>query len=177
MGIETLVIASLASSVVSAGIGFMGAQQQAAGQEAAANYQAQVAKNNQVVAAQNAQYASQAAAIQAQSKDFQNRAKQGGILAAQAASGIDVGSGSSAEVRQSAEQLGKLDTETIYSNALQTVRGDVQQSKNFEAQSQLDTLTARNARSAGTWQSFGSLIGGASSFSDKWARYQLAGVL
>jgi hypothetical protein len=176
MGIETIAIAGLIGSAISGVTGFIGAQQQAAATSEAANYQAQVARNNEIIAAQNAQYAAQAGATQAQAQDLKNRATVGGILASQGASGIDIESGSSQEVRRSAAQLGRLDTETIYSNALQTARSNMAQASNFGAQAKLSDFTARNARSAGLLSGFSSLLGGASSFSEKWMKYSNAGI-
>lgn len=176
MGIETLAIAGLVGSAVSGITGFMGSMQQSAAAEAAAKYQAQVARNNQIIAQQNAEYAAAAGAAQAQSRDFRNRAVQGGILAAQAASGIDVGSPTSREVRESAAQIGRLDTETLFANALQTTRGYVNQGTNFESEARLADMRARQASSSGFLSGFGSLLSGASSFASKWASYQDKGI-
>lgn len=176
MGIETLAIASLVGSVVSGAVGFMGAQQQAGAQEASYKYQAQVARNNEVVASQNAAYASAAASNRAQAQDYKNRAVIGGLEAQMGASGLDLESGSSREVRDAARQIGRLDTQTIYSNALMEARGTQQQARNFGAQAGLDEFSASNASRAGTIAGISSLIGGASSFSDKWLRFQTRGV-
>lgn len=168
---ETAAIIGLIGSAVSGITGFIGAQQQASATSAAANYQSQVARNNQIIAAQNAQQQSQTAAIQAQNQDLKNRAIEGGILAQQGASGIDMGSGSSEDVRRSARQVARLDTETIYSNALNQVRSSLDQSRNFEAQSRLDAFQAKTTAPT-LFTGLGSLVGGASSFADKWLRYQ-----
>jgi hypothetical protein len=168
---ETAAIIGLVGSAVSGITGFIGARQQAAATSEAANYQSQVARNNQTIASQNAQQQSQAAAIQAQNADLKNRAIEGGILASQGASGIDIASGSSDDVRRSARQVGRLDTETIYSNALNNVRSSLQQSRNFGAQSQLDAFQAKTS-APNFLTGAGSLVGGASSFADKWLRYQ-----
>ena len=172
----TLAIASLAGTVISAGVGAVGAIGTAQANAANARYAAGVARNNQIIADQKAQRDAVAGQVAAQSQDFRNSARLGGILAAQSASGLDTSSTSSQEVRQSAEQLGRLDTETVYNNALLQVRSDQAAATGFEAQRRLDVSTANNASTAGLFSAGSSILGGASSFSDKWLRFQNAGV-
>lgn len=176
MGIETLAIASLAGSVISGGMGFLGAMQQGEAASQSAKYQAQVARNNEIIATNNAQYAAESGAARAQAQDFKNRAALGELESQQAASGLDLESGSNADVRRGARNVARLDTETLYNNALLQVRGAQAQGVGFKAQAGLDELEGRNAQSAAMTRGFGSLLGGASSFSDKWLRYQNTGV-
>jgi hypothetical protein len=70
----------------------VGAITQASAQQDAAKYQAAVARNNQITASQNAQYAAQAGAVEAQARDRRNASIAGSILAGQGASGIDINS-------------------------------------------------------------------------------------
>jgi hypothetical protein len=172
----TLATVSLAGSVLSAGVGAFGALQSASAQSAAAKYQAQVAQNNQIIAQQNAAQAAQAGRSQAQAQDYANRARMGGIIAAEGASGIDTGAGSSKEVQASAAQLGRLDTANIMQRAMLQARQYNVQAMSEGAQAQLDTMQARQAQTAGLFSAAGSLLGGASSFADKWAKFQTAGV-
>ncbi len=169
-------ILGLVGSVASGVFGFMGAMQQGEAASASAKYQAQVARNNQIIAANNAQYAAQSGATQAQAQDFKNRAVLGHIEAQQGASGIDVGSDTSEDVRSSARQVARFDTETLYNNALLRVNSSLGQASSFDAQAGLEDFEAKNAKSAGLMKGFGSLLGGASSFSDKWLKYQNTGV-
>lgn len=173
MGLEVI---GLAMSAVSGVMGFMGSMQQGEAAANAANYQAQVQRNNEIIARNNAAYQAQAGAVQAQNLDFKNRAVLGSIEAAQGASGIDFGSETSEEIRRSARQVARLDTTTLYNNALLQANQSLAQSTNFGAQAGLSDFEAKNARSAGMMKGFGSLIGGASSFSDKWLKYQNAGI-
>jgi len=177
MGIETLAIASLAGSVISGGIGAIGAQQQASASAASSQYQAQVARNNAIIAANNAQYSTEAGATRAQAQDFKNRTVMGQIEASQGASGIDYDSPTSDRVRRSAANLGRYDTETLYNNALLQANAGLAQSTSQTAQAGLDEFAAKNARVAGTIGSFGSILGNAFSFSDKWLRYQDRGII
>jgi hypothetical protein len=176
VGIETLAIASLAGSALSAGVGFIGAQQQASAQAASANYQAQVARNNAVIQQQNAQRAAQTGRAQAQQQDLKNAATYGQVLAAEGASGIDLSTGSPRQVQSSAQQIGRLDTLNIADRAQQQVRGYNINALSDTAQAQLDTMQAQNAQTAGTISGISSILGGASSFADKWMRFQTTGV-
>ena len=169
-------IIGLVGSAVSGVMGFFGAQQQASAQADAARYQAQVARNNQIIATQNAAYTAQAGASRAQAQDFKNRAILGGIEAAQGASGLDIEGDSSRRVRDSAARIGRLDTETLYNNALLQSSGQMAQGSNFASEAGLRDAEARNAQSAGLMRGFTSLLGGATSFADKWMSYQNKGV-
>jgi hypothetical protein len=172
MGPEVALIATVASAVVSG----VGAIQQGNAQADAAKYQAAVARNNQIIAQQNAGYAAQAGAVAAQARDRKNAAVAGSLLAGQGASGIDVESTSSKEVRDSQEQLGRLDTQTIMARALLQSRSYTQEAANQGAESDLATQRASNASTAGTIGAFSSLLGGASGFADKWMKYQNVGI-
>lgn len=173
----TLGVISLAGSALSGVMGFMGAQQSAAAQAASANYQAAVARNNQIIAAQNAQQAAATGRARAQQQDLANRQQQGQILAAEGASGVDIGSDTYRNVRSSAAQVGRLSTQNIMQQAQQQAYGYNVQAVSEGAQAQLDTMQAQYAKQAGTIGGFSSLIGGATSFADKWSRFQTTGVL
>ena len=82
-----------------------------------AAYQAQVAKNNQIIANQNAQYANEAGEAQAAATSLKGAAVGGKIKAGEAANNIDVNSGSAVNVQQSQREQAQLDTETVVNNA------------------------------------------------------------
>jgi hypothetical protein len=171
-GAELGLIGSLVSGVV----GFVGQMQQASAQADAAKYQAAVARNNQIIAQQNASYATQAGAVESQARDRRNAAVAGSILAAQGASGVDIESTTSREVRESQAQLGRLDTQTIMQRALLQSRSYTAEAANQGAEAQLATQRASSATTGGLFGGLGSLLGGATSFSEKWQKYQLSGV-
>jgi hypothetical protein len=173
----TLAVVSLATTAISAGVGAMGSIQQGQATAAASNYQAQVAKNNAITAEQNAAYATQAGTAKAQSQDFQTAAVVGAEQAGQGASGIDLTTGSPRAVREGTHQMGRLGTLNIVQDANLTAYGYRTQGTSFTAQSQLDTSQAGFASQAGFLGAGTSLLGGASSFADKWSSYQLRGAL
>jgi hypothetical protein len=163
-------VLSIIGSVVSGVTGFVGSMQQASAQKEAAEYSSAVARNNQIIAQQNAERSAQAGRVQAQSRDLRTRAVVGQIEASQGASGIDLGSESSKEVRQSAEQLGRFDARTVLDNAMLTSRAETVQASNFGAEAELQK---QKAASINPFMSgVGSLLGGATSFADKWTRFK-----
>lgn len=176
MGIETLATASLVSSLAGSGISAMGAASSADANAAAYTYKSQVAANNALIAEANAKAALSAGGSQAQTNDLKTRNVVGTQLVTQAANGLDVGSGTNVNLRQSTLDLGHLDTATIIYNAGRKAAGYKAQASNFTAESQLDKMSAANAETEGEFKVASSLIGGASSVSDKWLSYSRAGV-
>lgn len=160
----------LALSAISGIVGAIGSMQQAGAAQAQANYQAQVARNNETIARQNAQYATAAGEAQAQAQDFKSRAQLGAIEAAQSASGIELDSPTLRQVREGSGQVLRLDTANVMANAALRARGYEAQASNYASEADLARMRGRS--SSGYIGAFGSLLGGASSFSEKWAKYQ-----
>ncbi|MGC9966389.1 MAG: hypothetical protein ABSE08_13385 [Syntrophobacteraceae bacterium] len=156
--------------VMSLVAGVAGAGMQGYSQYQAANYNAQVAANNQKIAQQNAGISLQQGTIAEENQ----RLKTGGMIAAidtqQAASGIQTNSGSALNVRSSAAETGELDALTIRYNSQLAARNEMQAASNFGAQSSLYGAESE-------WAIGNSILGGASSVSDKWLKYQQTGVL
>lgn len=177
MGIETLAIGSLIASVAGAGVGAMGASSAADAKSAQYQYQAQVASNNAIIAKRNADAAIESGGAQGQANDLKTKNLVGTQLVTEASNGLDVNSGTNVALRQSAHDLGHLDTLTILHNAAKNSAGFKAQGMNFMAESQLDTAAASNAQTAGQYAVATSLLGGASSFADKWSGYKTSGVI
>jgi hypothetical protein len=167
--------ASAVAGIAGAGVAAYGAIQSGEAQSRAANYQAQVAANNQVIAGQNADYAKQAGAVQEASKRTAIAALIGSQRTASAANNLDVNSGSALDLQSSAAALGEEDARTIRDSAARTARGYQIQGIDYGAQAQLDRMTADQASTAGGLNAFASILGGASSVSDKYLRYKQAG--
>lgn len=160
--------AGLGGSVISA----YGQTQAAKAQSEAATYNAEVAGQNRQNALQNVNIIGQSGEAQTGIQSQQTRAKVGGILANQAASGIDVNSGSAVDVRSSADSLGELDALTVQSDAVRQAFGMQVQAENFQAQGNLDQYEAQADITAGTEEAAGTLLGGAGNAAANWARYQ-----
>lgn len=158
-----------AAAAIGAAISAYGAISSSQAQASASKYQSQVEQNNAIIAEQNASWAAQAGNAQAEQKQLQTRAKLGGIIASEAASGLDVNSGSALDVRSSASELGQLDAINIRSNAARTAYGYNVQSTSDQNQSQLDEFEAKNATSSGYIKAAGSVISSAGDAYGDWA--------
>ena len=161
MGIEisaaaVAAAASVAGTVVSA----VGAMANADAQAKQAEYQGQVARNNQITANNNAQMAAQAGEIKAFNKEQQTRATVGAIKAAEAGSGIDVNTGTAVDVQAGAAETGMTDALTIRSDAMKTAYGYETQAVGFANQAQLDEMQAENAPITGAFNAGGTLLSG-----------------
>lgn len=153
-----------------------GAKQQAKAQAGAYDYQAQVAANNAKVAQQNATFAGEIGESNAERQEMRTRATVGAIKAGQGASGVDINSGSAADVRASAGELGALDALTIRSNAARQAYGYQTTATSATAQSGLDKYAAENARKGADIGFMGSLLGGAASAGGKALDYNQQGL-
>lgn len=176
MGIETLAAVSIAGSVGGGILGAFGADTKADAESAAYAYKAQVARNNAIIAERNAAAATEAGGVAGQSNDLKTKNLVATQLVTQAGSGIDVNSGTNVDVRQSAADLGRLDTLTILNNAAKQSAGFKQQAMGFEADATLATSAGKYARDAGDINIMSSLLSGATGVADKWSGYKSKGV-
>jgi hypothetical protein len=140
----------------------LGAMESGQAQQNAANYQAQVAQINAGIAKQNATMEMAAGETAANTVSMKTRAAVGKTMAGQAASGIDVNSGSFVDARASEAELGMLDALTTRANAARGAYGYEVQATSDIAQSQLDIMQGQQAKEAGEISGIGSLISGAS---------------
>ena len=176
MGIETLAMVSLGSSIVSGGLGAIGAGMKAGAEHDAYAYKAQVARNNAIIAERNAQAAREAGAVKGQINDLKTKSLIATQLVTQAASGLDVNTGTNVNVRESTHDVGRLDTLTIIANAGKEAAGYAAQAMNFEAEATLNEKSAKYAEDAGAINIMSSLLGGATSFADKYVGFKTKGV-
>lgn len=129
-----------------------------------ANYQSQVAKNNATIARQNEGYAAGAGSAQVQQAGLKARAQGAEIRTGLAANGLDVNSGSSANVQESARDIGKLDTATVANRAAAAVYGYASQAQGFTAQSRIDSAQAGWDLIGGITKGIGAGAGGSADF-------------
>ena len=165
MGFDPLTLMAVGSMVASVGGGIM----QGMAQSQAATYNAQVARNNEVIANQNAATVLQQGQVAEQAQRIKTGEMVGGIVANEAASGVNPNTGSALGVRSSAAETGELDALTIRYNANLEAAKLKYQGQIYGSQSQLYSSQAG-------WDVANSILGGASSVSDKWLQYQHWGV-
>jgi len=132
------------------------------------DYQAGIAKLNQQIDKQNAEFAVQTGEQQAFQAGLKQRAQMGQIKVAQASSGFDVRSGSAEQVRTSQAKLNLQDTDIIRSNAAKTAYNYELQGTVAGAQAGLYQMAGQNALEAGGISAAGSILGGVSSVSSEW---------
>ncbi len=137
-------------------MGLAGGVASAYGQIAQSKAAASAAKFNATVSEENAQIATQKAAWageegdQAASKsEMGTAAAAGHIKASQGASGVEVGTGSFADVDKSVKEIGMLDALTIRSNAARQAYGYQTEAYSDKAQTELDQFSAKNDAIAG----------------------------
>jgi hypothetical protein len=148
MGFDPVSLA-VGTAVLGAGSSALGSI--ASGNAAAqnANYQSAIAMRNAVIAEQNAQHAIAVGQTRAQAKSLEGASKMGKIKASQAASGIDVNTGSAVDVQASERAINKLDTETVLNNAQLEAYGYRTQAANYLSDSQLRKQEASQAQESG----------------------------
>lgn len=163
-------VASAAGAVT----GAVGAEQTAAAQQKAASYQSQVAANNQALANQAAQQTTAAGESQVATQELKTRADIGAIESAQAASNVNVNSGSAVDVRSSAASLGQLNALNIRTTAEQQAYTQQVQGTSYGAQSGLYQQEANQAPIAGAIGANSSLLSGSNGVANQylaWTRY------
>jgi alkanesulfonate monooxygenase SsuD/methylene tetrahydromethanopterin reductase-like flavin-dependent oxidoreductase (luciferase family) len=171
-----LAIVGIGAAAAGAVTGAFGSYESGQAQKAAYTYQAGVASINAQIARQNADYAIAAGETAAQQQAMKVRATIGSTRAAQGASGIDVNTGTSVDVRASEADIGSEDIAITRNEALRKAYGYQVEGMQYETQSTLDKYAATNAAFAGDIGAVTSILGGASSVSTKWQQASQAGI-
>jgi len=168
-----LPVIAVAASVISAGVAAYGAVQQGEAQQKAADYQSAVSRNNAMIAESNAKNAEMTGETQAENQLLAKGQRTAAVRAAGAAAGLDVNAGTNLALQSDTEKLGTLDALTTRNRADQQAYGYRIQGTGDTAQAGLLTAEGSQASTAGNISAFGSVVGGASSVSDKWIRYSM----
>lgn len=158
-------------TVASAGGGILSAVGAARSGAAGAQmyrYQAGMARFNRDIARGNADYAITSGETEASLYGLKAGQRAGAIKAAQGASGIDVGSGSSESVRESQAYVTGLDQRQIRENAARKAYGFEIEAAGDETQAGLYDAAAKNTKSASRLAVASSLLSGASGVASKW---------
>ena len=163
----TMVGLATASAVVTSGASLFGSLQSADAQAASAAYQAQVARNNQTIAEQNATEAQDVGLVREQAQRQNTASLIGSQRAMLAGAGLDVNSGSPLDVQSDSAKLGELNAQTIRHNAALEAYGYQTQASNFSAQSQLYDARSAWASATGYTNLLGNAIGDGLSFTNK----------
>lgn len=166
------IAASLGGSLISA----QGERQKAAATSQMYTYQAGIADLNRRIAESNRDYSIYAGGEAAKRYGMKSAQEAGAIKAKQAASGVDVGSGSSVAVQRGQKTVSDLDMATIRNNAARKAYGYEMEAATAGKQTEAYSAAASNSLAAGNIAAMGSLISGASSVSSKWLQGNQVGL-
>lgn len=155
---------SLAGGVASA----MGARYAADAKANMYEYQAGVAKLNEQIEKQNADYARKSGEVSASIVGAKAKQQMGLIKAGQGASGLDVNSGSNVQVQESQQNTASFDQATTRSNAARQAYGYETGAVTQQANQGLSRMGAEAARTSGDLNVASSIIGSVGSVASKW---------
>lgn len=157
-------------------VGALGSVVQGMNASAMSSYQANVARANAQIMEQNRVAALKKGQIDTQIAGMKYAAQAGSIAAHQGASGIDMGSGSSTEVRAGAAEMANLGQENVNTDAkYKAYNFDVQKAQ-YNNQAGLYDAKANSDMVSGFFGAMSSIVGGASNFADKWDQFKIAGI-
>lgn len=168
---------AMGATALSGGVGAYGAIKQGEAAADAAEFNAETNRQNAEIAKENANIAGQSGAQQAANESMKTRATVGNIKANQAASGVDVLSGSALDVQVSQAELGELDALTLRSNATREAFGYRNAATNYKNEESLNRAEADNDSTAGSINAAGTLLGTLGSASSKYYDWKREGSL
>lgn len=172
----TMAAVSVGSSLLSGAIGATGAKFSADSSANAFNYKAGIAQLNSQIDKQNAAWAVNSGALKASNYGLKAGQEIADTKVVQAASGLDVNSGSKSAVRDTQSTVAKYDQNTIRLDAAHTAYGYETKAAADSAEAKLDIASADNAGKAGKLGILSSLIGTASSVASKWSQGNTIGI-
>lgn len=172
----SLTALSIGASAASAGVGAYGSFMGGQSKSAMYNYQAGIAEMNRKIQKQNSEYAYQAGEKEANISGMKSRALMGKIVTGQAASGIDVNSGSNQLVQEGQTKIARMDQAQIRENAGRKARGYDVAAVQEAAQANVYRAAGANAEREGEIGAITSILGGVSSVSSKWQQAKTAGI-
>ena len=150
----TLTVLAVSSIALSAA----GQIQQGKAAKAQANFQAQIAENNSIIAGRAADDARERGRIAAGERDVKTRQFIGKQRVALASSGQEVDIGSGLEITSDTAALGKLDSLRIINNAEREAIGFETQAGSFKAEASARRASGKNAIRASRLGALNSLV-------------------
>lgn len=172
----TMGAVAIGSTLLSGAIGGAGASFSAGASADAFNFKAGIAKLNSDIAKQNAAWSLNQGAIKATNYGLKAGQEIADTKVTQAASGIDVNSGSKEAVRDTQQTVAKYDQGLIRADAAHTAYGYETKAIADSAEAELDRTAASNAGKAGKLGILSSVIGTASSVASKWTQGNTIGM-
>ena len=172
----TMATVGMGMSAAKGAVGAFGALREGEAGAAMYRYKSGMALVNRSLALQNADYTRKMGEVQAGESGLKSRFQMGKITTAQSASGVDINSGTAVGVRAGQQKIAQIDQSLIRANAARRAYGyDVEAAKDL-TESQMDLRAADDVKSASRISALSSILGGASSVSDKWMQASQYGV-
>lgn len=167
---------SVGTTLLSGAIGGAGASFTSGASVDAFNFKAGIAKLNADINKQNAAWSLNSGAIKAANYGLKAGQEIADTKVVQAASGLDVNSGSKEAVRDTQSAVAKYDQNLIRADAAKTAYGYETKASADKAEAELDRVSADNAGKAGKLGVLSSIIGTASSVASKWSQANTLGI-
>lgn len=170
---------TVGSMALSAAGGLMGAGGALSEGQATAdmfNYKSGLALRNAKIARENKDYALWAGEHESMRYGLKASAERGTMRGQRAASGIDVNTGTNADLENSAMFISDMDMAMIRNNAARRAYAYELDATNEEEQAKLYRQAGANAKTASKYKAASTLIAGASSVSNKWYDASRTGV-
>jgi hypothetical protein len=167
---------SIGSTLIGGLLQGKGKEEQYQAQAQVYNYQSQVAKINSQIDKQNADYASVKGEQEAMIAGEAGAQRAAAIKVGFAASGVNVNTGSAADVIASQKKVTAIDVNQIRANASKVAYDYNTQSVEDMNQAGLDLMASSNASRAGDIALESSLVSTAGSVADKWLSASKSGM-
>lgn len=164
-------VASIATTILGAGLSIKGQKQEAAATKASAEYQAGILRSNQELAEREAVDAIDRGEINVRNQRMSVRQLIGRQRAVLAANGVLVDSGSALDIVSETAALGTEDILTLRMNAEREADSYRLQAKNAGEGAAYAISSGASASRAASTAAMGTLIGAAGTVADRWYRY------
>ncbi len=168
--------AGIASTILGGGLSAFGAASEGSSNKSMYNYKAGMALTNAQIATRNAEFTRDQGEKKAGYAGIQGAQKIGQIRAGQAAGGIEVGSGTGANVIAGQEWANREDQANIRDNSIRKAYGFDVEASNKRQEAAMDVRAGENAEKAGYLKAAGSILGTASSVASKWSQGNSLGI-
>lgn len=167
----TLMVASLAATALSTGIGVYSSIKQGQAQQAQAEYQSKVAQRNADLAEQQASALRMQGYEQMQAERLKTARLIGQQRAQAGASGVAVDSGSFEDVAEDTKAAGEFDAINAYNQGIDRAYNSEIQAWNYNSQAEGYQAQADAAGSSSMLNAIGTGIGGIAQMGSVWAKF------
>ena len=167
----TLMVASLAATALSTGIGVYSSIKQGQAQQAQAEYQSKVAQRNADLAEQQASAQRMQGYEQMQAERLKTARLIGQQRAQAGASGVAVDSGSFEDVAEDTASAGEFDAKNAYNSGIDKAYNNEIQAWNYDSQAAGYQAQANAAGQSSMLNAIGTGIGGIAQMGSTWANF------